>query len=298
MSDALALGFDRVAEIAMRLHRARAARLIFFALLIASSLSLMFAQPGRVENQTIRTTTPAEIGISSIGTYVRVTGILDTSGAYRTQYRLGVIQLQGGRYIPLTVPDSYSAVYVLDEDLPPHAPGEYVVVVGQVVTGVGAQPPIFIQPGYPPDVVLAHTIARVGGILLVLLLALAAVGWWIRRRDYALPLLFSAPRVASAAPDLIWFGRLGREHDEAFVRNAEVQFQATSFEGRLSATGWRVVIRRLRAARLFTVASLWGSMPAARITFEDNYGLSRSGVIAARNRPTLDAVLQVLSHLR
>ncbi|MFN3706629.1 MAG: hypothetical protein ACK4WM_11630 [Thermoflexales bacterium] len=298
MSDALAQGLDGLAEAAARLHSTRIVRLIFVALSLGSVVGLMVAQPGRVENQSIRDTTPAEVDIGSIGTYVRVTGILDTQGAYRTQYRLGVIQLQGGRYIPLVVPGSAGAVYVLDEGLPPHAPDEFVTVVGQVVTGIGAQPPLFIQVGYPPNVVLAHTLARCSGVALLGLLTLAALGAWMRGQSYALALPFATPRDQHAAPDLLWFGSLGRAYDEAVVRNAAASFQATPFEGQLEGAGWRVVIRRLRAAQRFTVASRWGRLAAARVTFEDNFGLPRRGVIAARNRAILDAVLRVLSYLR
>ena len=298
MSDALARGLDRVAAITERLHHSRAARLIFIALLAASALSLMLARPGQVENQIVREATPAEIGISSLGTYVRVTGILDVNGAYRTQYRLGIIQLQGGRYIPLTVPDSFSAVYVLDEGVPSHTPGEFVTIVGQVVPGVGAQPTVFIQPGYPPDVVLAQTVARVGGVALAMLIGLALLGGGIRRLDYALPAPSGASTTAHDAPDLLWFGSLGREYDDAIVRSAAVTFQATPFEGRLSGSDWHVPIRRLRLAHLFTLATRWGSLPAARVWFEDNRGLHRRGVIAARRADVLDAVLQVLSRMR
>lgn len=263
---------------------------------------MLFSRPGAAENQAVRDADLGSITIASVDTYVRVTGILDTAGAYRTQYRLGDINLYGGRYIPLVNTRSFDAIYVVDEDLPPHTPGMTVTLVGQVVMGTGAQPPLFLQAGYPPNVVLANFLARLGGVMLVGLLTIALLAWVVERLDYALPLPWGGARPAGAAPPLLWFGALGRQFDETYLRSEPTAFNATPhearFEGAQAGGSWSVSVRRLKSVQLFDVATPYGGLPAARLRFEDERGLQRHGVIASSSSASRDAVVKVLSLIR
>jgi hypothetical protein len=59
-----------------------------------------------------------------------------------------------------------------------------------------------------------------------------------------------------------------------------------------------VQVRRVKTVQLFDVATPYGGMPAARLRFEDERGLQRSGVIATNSSASRDAVLRVLTLIR
>lgn len=269
---------------------------------MAALAATLFARPAQIENQTIRDASIGEISISSQNTYVRVTGMLDTTGAYRTQYKLGDVNLYGSRFVPFYEPGMFDAIYVIDENLPSRDPTRQVTIVAQVLLGTGAQPPIYLQVGYPPNVVLANVLARIGTVLLVIVVTLALMAWAIERMDYAIPLPWSAKGTPDVSPALLWFGELGRQYNETVLRSQPAEFNATPHEARIDSAypkgQWSVAIRRLISAQLFEVATPYGSLPAARLRFEDERGLQRRGVIAAQSIQTRDAVLQVLGLIR
>lgn len=286
-----------------RLRRSFVARLAFLILtLIALGLTL-FSRPGAAENSSVRDAQISDISIASISTYVRLSGYLDSSRTYQTTYPLGSIQLRGSRYIPLVSPQSLAEVYVLDEGLPAHEPGREVTLIGQIVAGTGAQPPLYLQIGYPPNVVLANTLARAGTYLLVFLFAALVTAWLVHRADYAIPVPWSAtPGTVARAPALSWSGDLGRQYNDVVVRYQAATFTATPHEARFESAEqkglWSVAVRRLKSVQLFDVASRYGALPAARIWFDDERGLSRRGVVATNSAAARDALLQVLSVIR
>ena len=263
----------------------------------------LFARPTQVENQTIRDATVSDISISSANTYVRVSGLLDTTGAYRTSYNLGDISLYGSRFVPLVVPGSTGAIAVIDENLPTHDASTPVTLVAQVLLGSGsAQPPLYLQVGYPPNVVLANVLARVGTTALLLVLTLMLIAWAVERMDYAIPLPWPVDLTAGPSPALLWYGELGRQYNDTVLRSQPAEFNATPHEARIDSSEpkglWSVNIRRLKSAQLFEVATLYGSLPAARLRFEDERGLQRKGVVAMHSLEARDAVLRVLSLIR
>lgn len=318
----MAHALDAFAAACYRVRRSALARWLFIGLAVASLGAALFARPAQLENQTVRDANIGDITISSMNTYVRVSGVLDTIGAYRTSYKLGDISLYGSRFVPLVEPSTAEAIFVLDENLPTRDPSQPVTLVAQVMMGTGAQPPMYLEIGYPPNVVLANTLARAGTVVLALVLIIALIAWAVERLDYALPLPWNvpsaqtaaapAPTVARTAPQsphtppvpqgLLWFGELGRQYNDTVLRSQPAEFRATPHEARIDSAEpkgqWSVSIRRLKSAQLFEVATPYGSLPAARLRFEDERGLVRKGVIAAQSSKTRDAVLQVLSLIR
>ncbi len=270
-------------------------------LLVVLSLGLtLFARPGQLENQTVRDVAIGDISLASVDTYVRVSGILDPTGAYRTSYNLGGFELYGSRYVPLVTPGTPDAIWVADEGLPTRDSAAYVTLVARVMMGQGAQQPtLYLRVGYPPNVVLANLLSRLGSILLFVLMAAALVIWLVERVDYAIPLPWNVG-LAVNPPALLWFGRLEQSPEATALRSAPAQFNATPHEARFESRqdGWSVAIRRLRRVHLFHVATRYGGMPAARLYFEDERGLQRHGVIAAGSTESRDAILHVLSLIR
>lgn len=293
---------DAFAAACYHLRRSIIARWAFIVLAVLSVGLALFSRPNQVENQTVRDAPISTIRISSIDTYVRVTGFFDPSGAYRTSYNLGGIELYGGRFVPLVSPDLTEAVFVADENLPSTAPGHPATFVAQVVAGTGAQPPLYLQVGYPPNVMLANVLARAGTLLLAVMLLIAFIVWMVERYDYAIPLPWQAKTPPAAAPPLMWYGDLGRQYNETILRSAPANFVATPHEARFESVQpkglWQVSIKRLKSVQLFDVASRYGALPAARLRFEDERGLLRHAVIATDTVTSRDAVLKVLSLIR
>jgi hypothetical protein len=300
--DSLTQLLDAFAAACHHLRRSVIARWAFIALAVLAVGLTLFSRPGQIENQSVRDASLSSITISSIDSYVRVTGILDPSGAYRTSYNLGGIELYGGRYVPLASIDLTEAVFVADENLPGSPPGQPVTFVAQVMAGTGAQPPLFLQVGYPPNVLLANMLARAGSVLLAGMLLLAFVIWLVERFDYAIPLPWPVKALPVAAPALLWYGDLGRQYNDTVLRSVPAEFVATPHEARFESVLpkglWHVSIKRLKAVQLFEVATRYGALPAARLRFEDERGLLRHAVIATNTAPSREAVLKVLSLIR
>jgi hypothetical protein len=300
--NALTRLLDAFAAACYRLRRSVIARWATIALAILALGLALFSRPGQVENQSVRDAGLGSISSASIDTYVRVTGFFDPSGAYRTSYNLGGIELYGGRYVPLVSPDLSDAVYVIDDGLPRSTPGQPVTIVAQVMAGQGAQPPLYLQMGYPPNVVLANTLARAGTLLLALVLLAVFVVWLVERFDYAIPLPWQVKTPPTPAPTLMWYGDLGRQYNDTVLRSHPAEFNATPHEARFASADpkglWQVSIKRLKSVQLFDVASKYGALPAARLRFEDERGLLRHAVIAANSPTSRSAVLEVLSLIR
>ncbi len=299
---ALTRFLDAFAAACYRLRRSVLARWAAIILALISLGLALFSRPGQMENQSVRDAGIGSIGSASIGTYVRVTGFFDPSGAYRTNYNLGSIELYGGRYIPVVSEDLGDAIFVIDEGLPRSAPGQPVTFVAQVVAGTGAQPPLFLQLGYPPNVVLANTLARAGTVMIVSLLLIVFVIWLVERFDYAIPLPWQSKTPSAPAPTLLWYGDLGRQYNDTVLRSYPAEFNATPHEARFASAEpkglWQVSVKRLKSVQLFEVASRYGALPAARLRFEDERGLLRHAVIATNTTQSRDAVLEVLSLIR
>jgi hypothetical protein len=300
--NALTRFLDAFAAACYRLRRSILARWLFIALAVLSMGLALFSRPGQLENRAVRDADLGSISLASVDTYVRVTGFFDPAGAYRTNYTLGSVELYGGRFVPLVSPDLSVAIFVVDDGLPSTTPSEPITLVAQVMMGQGQQPPIYLQLGYPPNVVLANTLARLGTLVLAALLLGVFVIWLVERFDYAIPLPWHVKTPPAPAPALLWFGDLGRQYNDTVLRSTPAQFNATPHEARFESAEskglWQVSVKRLKSVQLFEVASQYGALPAARLRFEDERGLLRHAVIAANTAHSRDAVLEVLSLIR
>jgi hypothetical protein len=295
---------NRLAAVLYWLHETRHARLMLWLMVLGGMASLLFIRPGAVENAIVKTYKLSEVNLSTADTWVRINGILLPVNGYQTRFDLGAVELRGGRFIPMTHPNATDPLWVLDEDLPSYSPGIPVTVSGMIRLGTGDQPPFYLQPGLPPNVVLANWLARIGSGALVVSILLSALAWLARFAHYALPSLVEATDAASAAkaPHFLWYGDLGKEYGEVVVREMPCEFAATvhevRFDSQMPRLPWKVCVRRLRSAQTTSLATRFGPMPAARIWFEDERGLSRRAVFAANSAINRDQVLQVMSLIR
>ena len=292
---------NRLAVACYWLHETRRARLLLWLMALSGMASLLFIRPGVVENAIVKTYKLSEVSVSTANIWVRVGGILLPVKGYQTRFDLGAVELRGGRFSPMTHPDTTDPLWVLDEDLPEYRPGVPVTVSGVIRLGTGDQPAVFLQPGLPPNVVLANWVGRIGLAGLIISLVLSALAWLAHFAHYALPALTEATSTAKA-PTFLWFGDLGKEYGEVVVREMPCDFAATVHEVRFDSQSpklpWKVCLRRLRTAQITSLATSFGPLPAARIWFEDERGLSRRAVFAANSITNRDQVLQVMSLIR
>jgi hypothetical protein len=186
----------------------------------------------------------------------------------------------------------------------PNPDGTYTVV-GQFLAGAGQQPSLYFEISYPPNVSLQNMLARVGVAIAIALILVSMVTWLIRKADYAL----SAGRHSmtddslAEGPEWLWYGSLGAAYGNAFVRQMPVRVEAGAQPGRLSLTPadgdvWMITMSRLLSARPVVVATAHGPRPGARVSFEDERGLARSGALVARSVAARDALLARLEKLK
>jgi hypothetical protein len=295
---------DAFAGACYRFRRSVFARLAFLALMLLALGTTLFARPKQIENQTVKNYTLREISISSIGSYARVTGVLNPLSAFRTNYRVGsAITLYGSRFVPLVNVNTSDYIYILDEGLPETDRVNVTTIVGEVMMGTGQQPPLYLRVGLPPNVVLANTLARIGigviglGVFTVLLLSIMS------RLDYAIPFPLDVRSTYNdRAPNLIWFGDLGKQYNDAVLRGEPTRLSATIHEAKFSSERenfeWSTSLKQLKSAQLLSIASHYGVLPAARIKFVDERGLRRRAVIATQSKDSRNSVLEVLGLIR
>ncbi len=301
----LAIVPDRIAGLAHTLHTGRVARIAYGAAFVVCIFLISLARPDTEQSrQGIYDPGPQASIMAAYGRYVRLTGRLDMNRAYQTEMRLGPITLRGGRYIPFSVPGLTYELYVLDADLPAPNPDGTYTVVGQLVAGAGQQPSLYFEISYPPDVSLQNTLARIGVAGAIALLLAGMATRQIRKADYALS---AGPRnqanSLTGGPEWLWYGSLGAACANIFVRQMTVRVESGAQAGRLVLTptdgnACPVIISRLRSARRDTIATAYGARPGARVTFEDERGLTRNGTLAARSADARDALLARLEALK
>jgi hypothetical protein len=295
---------NRLAQVLYWLHETRRARLMLWLMAISGMASLLLIRPGSIENAIVKSYKLSEVSISTANTWVRVDGVLLPVKGYQTKFDLGAIELRGGRFIPMTHPAATDPLWVLDEDLPAYTAGNPITLSGVIRLGTGDQPALYLQPGLPPNVVLANWVARIGSVVLVVSVLLTALAWLAHFAHYALPAP-PAPLEATSndkAPAFLWYGDLGKEFGEVVVREMPCDFLATVHEVRFDSQTpklpWRVCVRRLRSAQTTSLSTSYGPMPAARIYFEDERGLTRRAVFATNSAINRDQVLQVMGMIR
>lgn len=290
---------DALAQGAHVLHHSRRLRLALAAMVGLAIVATALARPVHDEDTTVYTVSLRDITAASIGRYVRVTGVLAPEAAYQTQFTALGIRLRGGRFIPMLGEGAYDPLFVLDQNLPPLPDnGAPLTLVGRIVPGSGQQPTYYLEVGDPPDIALMNSLARLGLIVLVCLVAAFGLIWYLRRADYAPGLPFGSPAVRPGAPPLLWFGSVGRTYGDVVLRQEPATFVATRAEALFGSArrpgAWTATCRRLLSADTTVVATRYGALPAARIEFEDERGLRRRAVLATSSLPARNALIEAL----
>jgi len=280
----MALTLNSVSELAYRLRQSRIAGIAFVLVLVVCIGLIAMARTENWEDTSIYELTPKSSMIGAGGRYVRVTGMLVPEKTYQTEANVGGLNLSGGRYIPLIIAGGDSPLFVYDSNVPkPDANGK-VTLVGKLQLGQGAQPPYFIEVGDPPDIPLQNLLARIAIAVALALLGVWLLVWWIGRKDYALGVSGKAAP-AAVGNGALWFGNLGAEYGNAVVRHEPVKLNKLPNEIKLESPAarppWSVRIRELRSAKPASIATAYGSLPGARVEFQDERGLLRKGTIAA-----------------
>jgi hypothetical protein len=233
--------------------------------------------------------------------YVRVSGPFVLEGVYDTSATVAGLISRSMRFIPMSISGGTDPLYVLDEGLPALRENQSYTLVGKLLEGDSPLPDYYLKVMSPPaealfDVLSGLSIALLAGVVLGMVAA-----WLVRRADYALSIPFGLADGSSArggSPRLLWFGSLGASYGDVVLRQIPISFKAIPAEAKLTPAGypdlWSITIRRPYLVQRTAVSTSYGAMPAVRIQFEDERGITREGVIAANKLPTLKTMLDVL----
>jgi hypothetical protein len=309
----LVRGLDTVARLCYFAGRNRTFRSGLFAACVVFFGALVWARTARSEDYTVYPLPPAAIRATLINRYVQASGHLLSDGAYEVKSTAGIGGLfwQTLRFIPLSLTGSTKPLSVLDENLPANAFNPAgVTLVGKLQEGQPQQPDYFLRVMDPPSMMVYDLVTLAGMLLYALVIVGVVLNSLVRRVDYAitLPLGLGAVRThdkaakseaaAGPQPFLLWFGSLGPGYGDVVLRQIPVTIRAIPAEAKLSPANhpdlWTVSIRRPRLVQLTTIATSYGALPAVRMEFEDERGITRNGVVAANQRSLITSMLDVL----
>jgi hypothetical protein len=278
----MTLALNSLANAAYRLRQSRAANLVFIVALVGCIGLIALARVENADDGMVYSLTGRSSIVSLVSRYVSAEGTLLTEQAYQTEANVGGLQLTGGRYVPLMIEGAQDPVFVYDKAIPAPGADGLVRLTGRMVAGTGAQPPVYIEVGRPPNVTLQNLLARLGLVLAALLLLGWLAVWLISRKDYALGASGDQSGAATSIGAL-WFGSLGAEYGNAVVRQEPVVVSKTPGELKLESAAsrppWAVHIRQVKRAQPASIATAHGALPGARIEFEDERGLTRHGTV-------------------
>jgi hypothetical protein len=294
-------GSDVLARLCYFAGRSRALKL---SLLVACALSIAtlgWARTARYEDTVVYSITSNTVRGALANRYVRVSGQFVLEGVYDTSATVAGLISHSVRFIPMSISGGTDPLYVLDEGLPTLRENQSYTLVGKLLEGDSPLPDYYLKVMSPPtealfDVLSGLSIALLAGVVLGMVAA-----WLVRRADYALSIPFGLADGSSArgsSPRLLWFGSLGASYGDVVLRQIPISFKAIPAEAKLTPAGypdlWSITIRRPYIVQRTAVSTSYGPMPAVRIQFEDERGITRDGVIAANKLPTLKAMLDVL----
>ncbi len=293
---------DWLARLCYLAGRSRHIKLGLFILCALAFGALVWLRTARTNDYTVYPLSPRYIKATLVNRYVKATGSLLYEGAYDVRSPLLGIFWQNVRFIPMSISGSNESLEVLDAGLPPRPVARNpVTLVGKILIGEDQYPDYYLRVADPPNPALYDALAWlcvvvIGGVLLGV-----AVNWMVRRVDYAINTPFGMLNTAdwhASAPFVLWFGSLGAGYADVVLRQVPVSFKAIPAEARLTPTGqpdsWAVIIRRLRVVQATTVATTYGALPAMRMEFEDERGITRNGLVAASDGSLMSKMLDVL----
>jgi hypothetical protein len=294
---------DGLARLCYFAGRKRHFRTGLFLACVMSFGALAWTRNMLTQDTTIYPLPPAAIRATLVNRYVNATGRLVTDGGYEVKSSIAGLFWQTLRFVPMITTGSNQPLSVLDDNLPA-TNGDVVTLVGKILEGQTEQPEYYLKVMDPPDMLTYEIVGWVCVTLLAIVFAGVILNWLIRRVDYAvtMPLgLANIQRIYPAAkknPLLLWFGSLGPGYGDVVLRQIPVSFKAIPAEARLTPAYypdlWAIMIRRPRLVRFTTVATSYGALPAVRLEFEDERGITRNGLIAASSSRLLDTILDVL----
>jgi hypothetical protein len=294
---------DGLARLCFYFDQRRIASALGILLGLSAMSMIAFGRPNSTNQPKFREASINDINFRDVNNYVRVTGVLAPNRTRQVDYRLGNIVVRGSRYIPMFAPGVFDPLYVLDEGLPDSMfNGLPTTLTGIINVGTSSQhPSLYLEVASPPNTQMLSLLAQIGVILLVFVCLFYLIKWWVRKYDYVITSPTKATKPLPTA-EVFWFGDLGRAFDGSFARFAPVQISAKAIEAQLNLLAGRkgsfyVIIRRLGYAQLLNVATSLGTLPAARIEFEDERGLRRHGTLAFSSNATRDVVLDVLRYV-
>lgn len=293
---------DWLARICYKAGHNRQIKACMFLLCALAFGALVWLRTVRTNDFRVYPLTPPFLKATLVNRYVKATGNLLTKGAYDIKVPLLGFFWQSIRFIPMSINGSNDSLEVLDEGLPTQAgTTNPITLVGKLLVGEDQYPDYYLKVEDPPNLVIYDALAWLCVAVLGSVVFGVGINGMIRRVDYAVATPLGLTNKAGWKPStsfVLWFGSLGAGYADVVLRQVPVSFRAIPAEARLTPASqpdsWAVVIRRLRMVHMTIVATSYGALPAMRIEFEDERGITRNGLVAASDRALMTKMLDVL----
>ena len=306
MFNLLVCGLSAISRMCFLAAHSRRIKSIALGAFVLLCVALAVNRTIRSEDLTIYELPVPALRATVVNHYVRINGKLLEDGTYTVHSTTaGLINISHA-LVPF-LPDNMPApVLLLDFNRASLVrDSESVTLVGKILRGDGELPDYYMQVTDPPSVTLSDSLVLLSVALVSIVTIFAVFTWLISRLDYAIAIPFVTNRDLFLTQErekvpalLLWFGGLGSAYADIRLREVSVSFRAIPTEARLVPVnqndGWAVVIHRARIVNLTTIATMYGALPAMRLQFEDERGITRDGLIAGSNRKVMESVLNVL----
>ncbi|MCL4410282.1 MAG: hypothetical protein M1356_08225 [Gammaproteobacteria bacterium] len=299
---------NRMSAISYFSGRSRLVKTIVLGIFVAAFAALFTMRNAMDIDTTIYPLPPVNLRSTMVDRYVRASGTFLADGAVEVRTRLlGVID-RVMRFIPLMTPGAAEPLMVLDENMPSFRAGTNTVnLVGRILRGDAHEPDLYLSVSTPPSKVPYSVASAISVVLMCGVVLAVLLNSLVRSADYAVTVPqilvdFAAHTQHTAqSPFLLWFGSLGGAYGGVILREIPVSFKAIPAEARIVPVYqrdlWSVIIHRTRSARLMTIATSQGALPAVQLEFEDERGITRKGLVAASDHNVLDSMLSVLRYV-
>ena len=294
---------NTIGELYFRLHHSRWFALACIAILIGCVFLIAGARADASKDLYNVSEFTRDANLSTLlNRYVSISGQIDRSNTRQVQNDVIGVQVRGTRFVGLNVTGRDESIMVLDDNLPQAGADGNINLIGIIrgqPDGAAQYPPYYLDPEKPVDIPLNNLLARLSLLIAVLTLLLLLGGWLVQRSNYALA--GGRANDSDYAGPVLWFGKLGSRFQNATARHVPVNPVQNGQETRLDALAagqpWSVSIRRVQQQASTMIATAYGSLPAMRLTFEDERGLTRQGVIAGNQR-AIQTLTEQLSQLK
>lgn len=307
MAGLMVRGLNLLSRLAYSAGGSRLMKVIVLVILAIVFGTIVASRSIRSEDLAIYPLPAAPLRTNVSNRYITATGRLLYNGAYVAPSPIAGFIAATMRFVPFLPVDSPEPLIVLDENLPPEVNGDTpVTIVGKYQRGDANLPDYYLKVGAPPSLLPYDIMGWVSVVLLAGVLAGGILNYLIRHVDYVITVPFmgvvsgagSTNKNLLVEPTLLWYGSLGAAYGDVILREIPVSFRAIPAEAKLVPSNerdaWSVTIHRARLVTLTTVATSLGALPALRLEFEDERGITRDGVIAGSDRDVIDKILNVM----